>query len=81
LQDSKRANIFKTIDDNNYNFNDYNTKYHHHNKIKHDVEEEKQKINKKISYSLTAGYFMNAAIRCSNEIVYKSLPLGFNIIF
>ena len=33
-------------------------------------------LEQRISNAITAGYFMNAAVRCANESIYKSLPLG-----
>lgn len=32
-------------------------------------------VDKRLCDALTAGFFMNAAVRCSNESVYKTLPL------
>jgi hypothetical protein len=33
-------------------------------------------LEQRISNAITAGFFMNAAVRCANESIYKSLPLG-----
>jgi len=41
-----------------------------------DKKQSRLSLEQRISNAITAGYFMNAAVRCANESIYKSLPLG-----
>lgn len=50
--------------------------YIHSNGNSADKKAARLGLEQRISNAITAGYFMNAAVRCANESIYKSLPLG-----
>ena len=43
---------------------------------KNDKKVEKLPIEKRVSNALTAGFYMNAAMKCTSDSVYKTIPLG-----